>query len=219
MRALVTGFVPPPRSQSQVEEQERPQPAPQCHHNVNCLVLDACTICSTVRCWWQQHYLYDFFHNLKNRDDDNVLHLETIHELFLYMANARGTNRIMSISFKMSHQHVHKMFAARFVEKSKLHRSYRTKAGLRNPSVTQNKHFIETKKKHKKELSGKMAFPRLPHCACMRNTLVPPFSMWLRKSRASQQCKRAIATPRQQRHGVSRRAGGNFADLRSLNLI
>ena len=140
MRSLVTGFVPPPRSQSQVEEQERPQPAPQCaqtfvpvrrHHHVNCLVLDACTICSTVRGWGQHHYLHDFFHNLKSRDDASVLHLETIHELFLYMANARGTNRIISISFKMSHQHVHKMFAARFVEKSKLHRSYRTKAGLR----------------------------------------------------------------------------------------
>ena len=142
-----------------MEEQERPQPTPQCaqtfvpvrrHHNVNCLVLDACTICSTVRCWGQQHYLCDFFHNLRSRDDGNVLHLETIHELFLYTANARGTNRIMSISFKISHQHVHKMF---------------------------------------------------------------------RKSRASQQCKRAIATPRQQRHGVSRRAGSNFSDLRSLNLL
>ena len=53
----------------------------------------------------------------------------------------------------------------------------------------------------------------------MRSTLVPPFSMWLRKSRASQQCKRAIATPRQQRHGVSRRAGSNFSDLRSLNFF
>ena len=126
------------------------------------------------------------------------------------MSNARGTNRIMSISFKISHQHsTFTKCSARDSWKNR-NSTGATEQKLVYATPPSPKTSTSSKQKNiKKELSGKMTFPRLPHCACMRHTLVPSFSMWLRKSTASQQCKRAIATPRQ-RHGVSRRAGGPF---------